>query len=66
MVDEQLVATWAQDTIAQWLPGPTDYDEVLNTPQYRVRRVDPATYDVEELDGQHVGRFRVLAAVVAL
>lgn len=66
MINEQLVATWAQDAIAQWLPGPTDYDEVLEAPQYRIRRVDPQTYDVEELDGRRVGRYRIVAAVVAL
>lgn len=67
MVDEHMMARWAQETLAEWLPGNTDYDDVLNTPQYRIFRIDDRTYGVETPDRQElVGRFRVVVAVVAL
>jgi hypothetical protein len=62
-VDELVVEQWAEDKLDEWLPGWTDYDDVLGG-QYRIRRVGNHTYQVESQDGWIAGRFSVRVAAV--
>lgn len=65
-IDRHTIEDWAQGTLENWLPGYTDYDDVLGC-QYRIRRIETDTYEVETVDGAYsAGRFRILVAVVEL
>lgn len=62
-IDETVVLAWAQATLEEWLPGMTDYDDVLGV-QYRIRHVAENTYEVGTIDGWTAGRFAVVITVL--
>lgn len=65
-VNEDTVREWAEGTLGEWLPGYTDYDEVLGS-QFRIRQHDDGTYEVGTVDGfgfSTLGRFRVIVTVL--
>lgn len=64
-VTEDTVLRWAEDTLAEWLPGLTDDDDVLGV-RFRIRQVAERTYEVGTIDGWTSGRFAVLITVVSL
>lgn len=64
-VTPAVVREWAEDAIAGWMTGYTDFDEDLFQ-QFKVTRLKDGTYEVTTLDPEHPDskRFHVQAFVV--